>query len=69
MSLTQTLVITTTAMVFVICVAALLVAQIFVRPIRRLQAGAQEIGAGNYDVAIPVTSHDEIGNSRPLSTR
>ncbi|BCO57965.1 adenylate/guanylate cyclase domain-containing protein [Mycobacterium intracellulare] len=61
MSLTQTLVITTTAMVFVICVAALLVAQIFVRPIRRLQAGAQEIGAGNYDVAIPVTSHDEIG--------
>ncbi|MCA2245105.1 HAMP domain-containing protein [Mycobacterium sp. WUMAC-067] len=61
MSLTQTLVITTTAMVFVICVAALLVAQIFVRPIRRLQAGAQEIGAGNYDVAIPVTSRDEIG--------
>ncbi|ASW90847.1 adenylate/guanylate cyclase domain-containing protein [Mycobacterium marseillense] len=61
MSLTQTLVITTTAMVFVICVAALLVAQIFVRPIRRLQAGAQEIGAGNYDVTIPVTSRDEIG--------
>ncbi|OBE92381.1 adenylate/guanylate cyclase domain-containing protein [Mycobacterium sp. 852002-10029_SCH5224772] len=61
MSLTHTLVITTTAMVFVICVAALLVAQIFVRPIRRLQAGAQEIGAGNYDVAIPVTSRDEIG--------
>ncbi|OBK39087.1 cyclase [Mycobacterium sp. 1165196.3] len=60
-SLTQTLILTTTAMVFVICVAALLVAQIFVRPIRRLQAGAREIGAGNYDVSIPVTSRDEIG--------
>ncbi|OBI38310.1 adenylate/guanylate cyclase domain-containing protein [Mycobacterium colombiense] len=60
-SLTQTLILTTTAMVFVICVAALLVAQIFVRPIRRLQAGAREISAGNYDVAIPVTSRDEIG--------
>lgn len=60
-SLTQTLVITTAAMVFVICVAALLVAQMFVRPIRRLQAGTQEISAGNYDVAIPVTSRDEIG--------
>lgn len=60
-SLTQTLILTTTAMVFVICVAALLVAQIFVRPIRRLQTGAQEISAGNYDVAIPVTSRDEIG--------
>ncbi|OBJ40618.1 cyclase [Mycobacterium colombiense] len=60
-SLTQTLLLTTTAMVFAICVAALLVAQIFVRPIRRLQAGAREIAAGNYDVAIPVTSRDEIG--------
>lgn len=60
-SLTQTLILTTTAMVFVICVAALLVAQIFVRPIRRLQAGAREISAGNYDVTIPVTSRDEIG--------
>lgn len=60
-SLTQTLILTTTAMVFVICIAALLVAQIFVRPIRRLQAGAREISAGNYDVTIPVTSRDEIG--------
>ncbi|WP_116375731.1 adenylate/guanylate cyclase domain-containing protein [Mycobacterium sp. MFM001] len=61
-SLTRTLVVTTTAMVFAVCVAALLVAQIFVRPIRRLQAGTQEISSGNYDVTIPVTSHDEIGD-------
>ncbi|HWF70283.1 MAG TPA: adenylate/guanylate cyclase domain-containing protein [Mycobacterium sp.] len=61
-SFTRTLILTVTAMVFVICVAAMLVAQIFVRPLRRLQAGAQEISAGNYDIAIPVTSRDEIGD-------
>jgi class 3 adenylate cyclase len=59
---TRTLILTTTAMVFVICVAAMLVAQVFVRPIRRLQAGTQQISAGNYDIAIPVTSRDEIGD-------
>jgi class 3 adenylate cyclase len=61
-SFTRTLVLTTTAMVFVICVVAMLVAQVFVRPIRRLQAGARDISAGNYDVAIPATSRDEIGD-------
>jgi class 3 adenylate cyclase len=60
-SLTQKLVLATAAMVLVICVGALLVAQIFVRPIRRLQSGTREISTGNYDVAIPVTSRDEIG--------
>jgi class 3 adenylate cyclase len=61
-SFTRTLVLTTAAVVFVICVAAMLVAQVFVRPIRRLQAGARKISAGNYDVAIPVTTRDEIGD-------
>ena len=61
-SFTRTLVLTTAVLVFVICVAALLVAQVFVRPVRRLQAGAQEISAGNYDITIPVTSRDEIGD-------
>ncbi len=61
-SFTRTLVLTTAALVFVICVAALLVAQVFVRPLRRLQAGAQAISAGNYDMTIPVTSRDEIGD-------
>jgi HAMP domain-containing protein len=61
-SFTRRLVLTTTAMVFVICVAAMLVAQIFVRPLRRLQAGTQAISAGNYDIAIPATSRDEIGD-------
>jgi class 3 adenylate cyclase len=61
-SFTRTLILTTTVMVFVICIAAMLLAQRFVRPIRRLQDGARAISAGNYDIAIPVTSRDEIGD-------
>jgi class 3 adenylate cyclase len=59
---TRTLVVTAAAMVFVLCVLAMLIAQRFVRPIRRLKAGAEKISAGNYDVTIPVTSRDEIGD-------
>jgi class 3 adenylate cyclase len=61
-SFTRTLVLTTAALVFVICVAAMLIAQLFMQPVRRLQAGAQKISAGNYDVTIPVTTRDEVGD-------
>ena len=61
-SFTKTLVLATVAIVFVICVAAMVLAQIFVRPIRRLEAGAQRISAGDYDVTIPVTARDEIAD-------
>ena len=39
--------------IFVVCLAAMLLARLFVRPIRRLEAGAQRISAGDYkrDVA------------------
>jgi class 3 adenylate cyclase len=53
---------TTAALVFTICVVAMLIAQVFVGPVRRLQAGARKISAGNYDVTIPVTTRDEIGD-------
>jgi class 3 adenylate cyclase len=59
---TRTIVLATTAIILVICVLAMLFAQIFVRSIRRLQAGTERISAGDYDVAIPVTSRDEIGD-------
>ncbi|SRX94593.1 putative cyclase (adenylyl-or guanylyl-)(adenylate-or guanylate-) [Mycobacterium tuberculosis H37Rv] [Mycobacterium shimoidei] len=59
---TKKLVLTSTAIIFVICVASILLAQIFVRPIRRLEAGAERISAGDYSVKIPVTSRDEIGD-------
>ncbi|MFZ1164466.1 MAG: adenylate/guanylate cyclase domain-containing protein [Mycobacterium sp.] len=61
-SFTRTLIVTTAAMVFVICVLSMLIAQAFVGPIRRLRTGAEEISAGNYDVTIPVTTRDEIGD-------
>jgi class 3 adenylate cyclase len=59
---TRTLIVTAAAMVFGLCVLAMLIAQAFVRPIRRLQAGAEDISEGNYEVMIPVTSRDEIGD-------
>ncbi|MBX7434607.1 HAMP domain-containing protein [Mycobacterium sp. Y57] len=59
---TRTLVLSTVAIILVVCIAALLLARVFVRPIRRLEAGAGRIGAGDYDVALPVTSRDEFGD-------
>ena len=61
-SFTRTLVLTTAALVFMICMTAMLIAQLFVRPVRRLQEGAQEISSGNYDITIPVTTRDEVGD-------
>jgi class 3 adenylate cyclase len=58
----KTLILTVTAIIFIICVAAMLLAQIFVRPIRRLEAGTLRISEGKYDVAVPVTSRDEFGD-------
>ena len=58
----KTLVVAVATMIFVICVASMLLAQILLRPIRRLQAGTQKISSGDYEVSIPVTSRDEIGD-------
>jgi class 3 adenylate cyclase len=59
---TRTMVLSTVGIIFVVCLAAMFAAQVFVRPIRRLEAGAQKISAGDYDVAIPVETRDEIGD-------
>ncbi len=61
-SFTRTLVLATVAIIFGICIASMLLAQIFVRPIRRLEAGTERISAGDYEVRIPVTTRDEIGD-------
>jgi class 3 adenylate cyclase len=58
----RTMVLSTVGIIFVVCLAAMFAAQVFVRPIRKLEAGAQKISAGDYDVAIPVESRDEIGD-------
>jgi len=44
-----------------VCIAAMFLAQLFVRPIRRLEAGAQRISAGDYNINVPVETRDEIG--------
>lgn len=59
---TRTMVLSTTGIIFAVCLAAMFASQLFLRPIRRLEAGAQKIGAGDYDVSIPVESRDEIAD-------
>ncbi|MCT7661937.1 adenylate/guanylate cyclase domain-containing protein [Mycobacterium deserti] len=59
---TRTLVLSTVVIIFVVCLAAMLLARLFVRPIRRLEAGAQQISAGDYHVTLPVQSRDEFGD-------
>jgi class 3 adenylate cyclase len=59
---TRKLVLSTVAIIFVVCIAAMLLARLFVRPIRRLEAGARRISAGAYGVALPVQSKDEFGD-------
>ena len=52
----------TVLVIFVACLAAMLWAKLFVRPIKRLEAGAEKISTGDYDVALPVASGDEFGD-------
>jgi len=59
---TRRLVLSTAAIIFIVCIAAMLLARLFVRPIRRLESGAQQIGSGDYGVTLPVTSRDEFGD-------
>jgi class 3 adenylate cyclase len=59
---TRTLVLSTAAIIFAVCIAAMLLARLFVRPIRRLEAGAQQISSGDYGTTLPVQSRDEFGD-------
>lgn len=59
---TRKLVLSTVAIIFVVCLAAMLLARLFVRPIRRLESGAQQISSGDYGTTIPVVSRDEFGD-------
>jgi class 3 adenylate cyclase len=59
---TRTLVLSTAVIIFVVCLAAMLLARLFVRPLRRLEAGAQQISAGDYHITLPVQSRDEFGD-------
>ena len=58
----KTMVVSTAAIIFAVCLAAMFAAQAFVRPVRRLEAGTQQISGGDYDISLPVESRDEIGD-------
>lgn len=53
---TRRLVLSTAVIIFLVCVAALLLAQVFARPVRRLVAG------GDLDARVDVRSRDEFGD-------
>lgn len=59
---TRRLVLSTVGIIFVVCIAAMLLARLFVRPIRRLEGGAQQISSGDYGITVPVVSRDEFGD-------
>ncbi|CAA0124411.1 Adenylate cyclase [Mycolicibacterium vanbaalenii] len=59
---TRTLVLSTTAIIFLVCVIAMVLARRFVRPIKRLEEGSRQISAGDYGVVLPLRSLDEFGD-------
>jgi class 3 adenylate cyclase len=52
----------TALIIFIACLAAMLWAKFFVRPIKRLEQGAEQISTGDYNVTLPVDSNDEFGD-------
>ena len=58
----QRLVRSTATIIFIAVIAAMLWARFFVRPIKRLEQGAEQISTGNYNVSLPVNSRDEFGD-------
>ena len=58
---TRIVVLATTGIIFAVCLIAAILARVFIRPIRRLEAGVQRISAGDFHVEIPVENRDEIG--------
>lgn len=59
---TRTLVLSTVAIILGVSLAAMVVSRLFVRPLRRLEAGAHRISAGNYGISLPVHTRDEFGD-------
>ncbi len=52
----------TALIIFLACLAAMLWSRSFVRPIRRLEDGAEQISTGDYAVRLPVDTNDEFGD-------
>lgn len=52
----------TALIIFLACLAAMAWSRLFVRPINRLEDGAEKISTGDYNVKIPVDTNDEFGD-------
>ncbi|WP_052956926.1 adenylate/guanylate cyclase domain-containing protein [Mycolicibacter heraklionensis] len=61
-SFSRRVVLATTGVIFAICVLAMLLARLFLQPIRRLQTAAQRISGGDYSAVVPARTADEIGD-------
>ncbi|MGB3376263.1 MAG: adenylate/guanylate cyclase domain-containing protein [Microbacterium sp.] len=59
---TRTLVLSTLAILLVVSVTSLLLAQVFARPVRRLVDAVRRIAAGDLTVQVPQGSRDEFGD-------
>jgi class 3 adenylate cyclase len=74
---TRNLILSTAGMIIFVCLLSLLLAQVFVRPLRRLKAAAQRIAAGEEGVQVDAGSSDELADvatafndmSRSLQTK
>jgi len=58
---TRNLVLSTAALVLLVCLASLLLAQVFARPVRNLLVGVRAVAAGQLDTTIDSRSADEFG--------
>lgn len=59
---TRTLGLSTAVIILCVCLASLLLAQTFVRPIRRLLGGVRQVASGDYDIRVDAHSNDEFGD-------
>ncbi|GAA1944206.1 adenylate/guanylate cyclase domain-containing protein [Microbacterium deminutum] len=59
---TRNLILSTAAMIIFVCLLSLVLAQIFVRPLRRLKSAAQRIAAGEEGVQVDAGSSDELAD-------
>ncbi|MET1006694.1 MAG: adenylate/guanylate cyclase domain-containing protein, partial [Propionibacteriaceae bacterium] len=54
--------VSTALLILLVSLAALLLARVFTRPIKRLVAAVQKIAAGDLETQVPVTTRDEFGD-------
>jgi class 3 adenylate cyclase len=59
---TRNLILSTAGMIIFVCLLSLVLAQVFVRPLRRLKMAAQRIAAGDEGVQVDAGSSDELAD-------